>query len=96
MGAQGYQFKDKALTHSGLKQVVLRGGEAGKGALLVKAAGAGLPLPGPKLAGIAYLDADPQVTVQLHESSTGNCWESSVAADDVQKNTETQFKAVRR
>ena len=75
---------------------MLRGGDAGKGALLVKGVGAGLPLPGPKLAGIPYLDADPGVTVQLHESSTGNCWESSVAAADVQKNTETQFKALRK
>ena len=34
--------------------------------------------------------------MQLHESSTGNCWESSVEAGDVQKNTETQFKALRK
>lgn len=62
----------------------------------MKVAGAGLPLPGRKRAGIPYLDADPDVTVQLHESSTGNCWESRVATADVQKNTETQFKATRK
>jgi hypothetical protein len=43
-----------------------------------------------------YLSADPGVTAQLHESSTGGCFESRVEAGDVQKNTESQFKAVRK
>jgi hypothetical protein len=96
IAGKGFAFKDGAATHAGIRQITLRGGEAGKGALLVKGAGAALPLPGPKLAGISYLDADPEVAVQLHESSTGRCWESHVTGDDVKTNTETVFKALRR
>jgi hypothetical protein len=96
LASKGFVFKDRAATHDGVRQIVLRAGEAGKGAILVSGAGSGLPLPGPKASGIPYLDAEPGVTVQLHESSTGNCWESSVDAADVQKNTEEQFKAVRK
>jgi hypothetical protein len=96
IGTKGYAYKDPAASHAGIRQITLRAGDAGKGAVLVKGVGVGLPLPGPKLAGIPYLNVDPDVTVQLHESSTGNCWESMVAGDDVTKNTETQFKAVRK
>ena len=96
IGTKGYVYKDKAGTQGGIRQIVLRAGDAGKGAVLVAGGGASLSLPGPNASGIPYLDTDPGVTVQLHESSTGNCWESSVSAADVQANTEALFKAVRK
>jgi predicted outer membrane repeat protein len=94
--SKGFQFKDGAASHDGVQQIALKTGDAGKGSVQVKGAGAGLPLPGPKTAGMPYLSADPGVTAQLHESSTGGCFESRVEAGDVQKNTEAQFKAVRK
>jgi predicted outer membrane repeat protein len=94
--SKGFQFKDGAAVHDGVQQIALRTGDAGKGSVQVKGAGAGLPLPGPKAAGMPYLSADPGVTAQLHESSAGGCFESRVEAGDVQKNTEAQFKAVRK
>jgi predicted outer membrane repeat protein len=96
IGSKGYVYKDKAATQGGIRQIVLRAGDPGKGAVLVAGGGASLALPGPNAAGIPYLDMDPGVTIQIHESSTGNCWESSVGSADVQANTEALFKAVRK
>jgi predicted outer membrane repeat protein len=96
LAGKGFAFKDKTGSHDGITQLVLRGGAAGKGALLLKGVGTGLALPEKKMEGIPYLDADPGVTVQLHESSTGGCWESSVMGEDVQTNTEAQFKGTRK
>jgi hypothetical protein len=89
---KGYKYKDSRAGTNGITKVLLKGGDAGKGKIVVQGKGAGLALPGP--VGTKYFNADTNVIVQLHESSTDNCWESSfVDATDGVENSGTKYKA---
>jgi hypothetical protein len=86
---KGAKFKDKEGT-SGIIQLQLKTGDAGKTKVKIQGKGMGLVLPGP--AGTAYFAQDTTVMVQLI-NSTGACWTSSFAAADTTTNDAGKFKA---
>ena len=86
VGTSGYQYKDAALTTDGVGKYQLKGGAAGKSKILLKGKGATLPLPPATLPLAAGT-----VTVQAHNRTNGNCWESSFPA--AIKNDPDLFKA---
>ena len=66
----GYQYRDKTASHDGMRQILVKGGAAGKSKIIVQGKGAALSdltLPLPPATGIR---------VQLANESSGVCWES--------------------
>jgi CSLREA domain-containing protein len=93
IGTKGYKYVDPAAATVGVKKIKLKGGTAGVPLVMLQGKGLALPLPAP-VSGSRYFDADPAVTVQLIETSTGNCWESTfVEATNGLTNTATQYTA---
>ncbi|HYD47852.1 MAG TPA: LamG-like jellyroll fold domain-containing protein [Terriglobales bacterium] len=95
IGSSGFVFRDRDGAHAGVRKLVLKGGAAGRGKLQLTAKGEALPLAAP-LAGAQYFGVDPTVVVQLSESLTGNCWQSTIEAAGVRRNDGQQFDGVRR
>jgi hypothetical protein len=79
----GFRYVDPALTPSGLRQIVLRAGAAGKAQIVVKGRGPLLALPALPISTLP-------VTVQL-VSSDGVCWEATYSS--ALRNQTGQFKA---
>ena len=92
LGTDGYKYADMAGTADGVFSAKLKGGDAGKTKLLVKAKGerlrdlapATLPIP----------SASFPLRAQLVNARTGACWESTYAEADARKNIDGQLKAV--
>lgn len=80
--SKGFRYKDK-IAPDDLRKLKLREGPDGRAAIRMKGKGVDLPaLP---------LAADPGVTVQLSNQTTGVCWESVLT--DVRRNDAKGFKA---
>ncbi len=79
----GYRYLDKELTPSGIRQIVLKSGAAGKAQIVVKGQGAGLGLPALPITSLP-------VVVQL-AAGGGTCFEATYAG--TLKNLADRFKA---
>lgn len=89
LSSKGYKFLDKAGSQDGIQKIVVKGGIAGKAKALVKGKGPNLSDPTPPL--------QLPVTVQLINSDSGICWESTFATlADVKKNVSGQFKGSKK
>ena len=88
---KGWAYKNKLGNGDGITKAHLKGGAPGKPQVQVQAKGSSLPMPAP-VSGTEFFDQDPAVIVQLHNSSSANCWSSTF--DSSKKNDGTQFKAV--
>jgi cysteine-rich repeat protein len=86
LSTKGFRYKDSTGVPTGVTNVLLRSGNAGKSKALVKAKGANLPLP-------AFGFLPLPVTAQLVNSETNACFEATYVAPDVKKNDAGQFKA---
>ena len=86
LGDRGFEYRDPAAAGDGVSKIVLRGGDAGKSKILVKAKGANLPLPA------LPLDEATGVTVQMIRSDGSQCWQAVFPAP-ARKNTGTLFRA---
>jgi hypothetical protein len=84
----GFLYKDKSLTHDGVKQVQLTAGPEGKAKILVKGKGELLPMPKP--VGPGLFAQDMAVIVQL-VNVDGMCWEADFTVP-AKKNDLKQFK----
>jgi len=69
----GFKYKDSAAVNGGIKNLLLKFGEAGKAKIIAKGIGAQLALPGLPLA------QDTTVVVQL-KNQLGTCWEARYSA----------------
>ena len=92
VSTKGWSYKNKAGNGGGVTKTQLTGGAAGKPGVKVQGKGGNLPLPAP-VSATEFFDADPAIVVQLHSSSTGNCWSSTFAASGTKKDDGAQFKA---
>jgi len=81
----GFDYKDAAFDHGGVKKARLAAGAAGKAKLSLKARG---PFVAPPRLPLAQ---SPSVTVQLYNLDTGMCWAATYSAAD--RNEPEQFKA---
>jgi hypothetical protein len=86
---KGYKYKDATAAVDGIKNILLKGGGAGKSKALVKGKDGGLDLDASTLP----FDGAANVTVQLSNTDNGNCWQSTFPPASVKKNTGGQFKA---
>ncbi len=86
---KGFKYKDKLLTSDGAQTILVKTGAPGKSKATLKAKGVNLPTPVP-VGGGKFFNADPSVTVQLHNSS-GTCWTSEFPL--AKKNEIDQYKA---
>ena len=91
VSTKGWAYKDKVGKADGITKVQLKGGKPGRPLVQAQGKGASLPMPAP-VSGTEFFDQDPAVIVQLHNSSSPNCWSSTF--DSSKKNDGTQFKAV--
>ncbi len=83
--SSGFKYTDSSLAQDGVRKILLKAGEAGKGKVLVRGRGASLPLPPVPPGGYVT-----PVTVQL-TNGIGQCWEG--VYNQFIKNDGTQFKA---
>jgi len=88
ISTKGYKYKDPTAAVDGIKQILLKGGDAGKSKILVKGKDAGLGLTA---ATLPFAGTD--VLVQLSNSDNSNCFETDFPIASAKKNTEGQFKA---
>ena len=84
----GFQYKDPTASVAGAYRIKLRADAAGKSKMFVKGKGGALPDPTLPIA-----DPDLPVIVQLLNSSTTACWQSTFDASSVIINTDALFKA---
>jgi hypothetical protein len=90
LGSKGYKYRDAAMTADGVQTILLKGGAvAGKSKILLKGGEANLDLDAATLP----LDASAPITVQLLNSDTSACWQSTFPPTTVKKNEEAFFKA---
>jgi hypothetical protein len=85
LGSKGYKFTDQAGASGGVQKIVLKGSEQDETLVLVRGKGSELPDLAPPLV--------PPVTVQLRNTDSGLCWESSYEARDFDKNEAGTFQA---
>lgn len=71
---KGYRYVDKEMSSDGIKKVILKGGDPGKGKVLVFGKGSGLPLPSLPLGGSSTFD------VQVHIDNAPICFGMSYTA----------------
>ena len=83
----GYKFKDSTAAADGVSKVLLKGADAGKSKVLVKAKGGNLDLDA------MPLGETVQVTVQLIRSDGPGCWEAAFPAASIDADDANQFKA---
>ena len=95
LGDSGFLFRDRNGTRDGVRKLAMKGGSAGRGKILVAAKGATLPLPA-GFAAAEYFELDPALTVQLSESLTGHCWQSTLEPAHVRRNDGERFSGTRR
>lgn len=95
LGTKGFLFKDRSAAQGGIRKMMLVSGEAGRAKLSVEGKGLTLPFSGPR-AGAEYFEVDPEVVVQLSESESGHCWQTSINAAGVSQNDASHFKGRRR
>ncbi len=81
----GFDYKDAALDHGGVKKARLAAGAEGKAKLSLKSKG---PFVAPPRLPLAQ---SPSVVVQLYNLDTGTCWSASYSTSD--RNEPEQFKA---
>lgn len=84
----GFQFKDASASVAGAQRAKLRADAEGKSKMFVKGKGAALPDPTLPLA-----DPDLPLIVQLLNSSTNACWQSTFGSSNLISNTDALFKA---
>jgi hypothetical protein len=89
--AQGFRYKDPNLGQSGLRSLVLRGGQPGLDKIVLKGKGANLPLPSPATP-TQFFQHEGNVVVQLVRD-TGECWEGLFAPADASQNRPDLYKA---
>ena len=70
----------------------MKAGDIGKGKLQVQGKGTNLPLPAPANAS-QYFNANPQVTVQVTETTANHCWSATFSAASIKTNATDTFKA---
>jgi predicted acyl esterase len=80
---KGFRYVDRALTLDGIQKIDLKGGDAGRSALVVTGKGDNLAMPPLPVASLP-------VTVQL-VAGTGRCWETTFST--TQRNLPDQLKA---
>jgi hypothetical protein len=85
ISTKGWKYKDKNKTNDGVLKVLMRGGDAGKSRVILKAQDGNLPIP------TLPLDDSTAVTVQLLRNDSSNCWESVLAGPGI-KNVSDQFR----
>jgi hypothetical protein len=83
-GAKGYKYVNKVGNTDGVRKLVVKPGEQGKAAAIVKAKGESLDMP--------VLPMTLPVTAQL-VATTGTCWSASFETGGVLKNTSGAFAA---
>ena len=88
ISTKGYKYKDPTAAVAGIKQILLKGGDAGKSKILVKGKDAGLGLTAATLP-----FTSPNVLVQLSNSDNSNCFQTTFPVASAKKNTEGLFKA---
>lgn len=89
-GAKGYKYKDNALVADGTQKIVLRGSDVDKSKVIWKGKGTSLPEVPP-----AYLPIPGggfPIVVQVSNSDTGVCFETSFGSVDVVKNEADRLK----
>jgi cysteine-rich repeat protein len=89
ISTKGWKYRSDG-NGDGITLVLLKGGDAGKPMVLIKAKGLGVQAPEP-INLSEYLDVDPEVVVQWHGSDPPNCWTQSFGTATT--NNGTQFKA---
>ncbi len=89
ISTKGYQRKDRTAATAGIAKLQLKGGDAGRAKILVKGRDANLDLDPLTLP----LDETTDVIVQLSNSETANCWQTTLPPTSFKKNTDALFKA---
>jgi glucose/arabinose dehydrogenase len=87
ISTKGWKFKDTTGGSDGITKTLLKGGEAGKSKILLKAKGANLDLDA------LPLEEMDQLTVQLLRSDAPACWEAVFPAAAIDIDDATQLKA---
>ncbi len=87
VASSGYKYSDKTAAGDGAFKASLKGGDAGKSKLLVKAKGANLDLAA------LPLNVAGQLTVQLIRGDDRACWESVFPAASISIDDGAQLKA---
>lgn len=90
LGSRGWSYKNRNGNAGGVHKLSLAGGNDGKPVVQLKAAGFFLPLPIP-LSSLRYFDVDPAIWLQLHSSTTDQCWSSRFPAERVKRNNGKKF-----
>lgn len=86
ISTKGFRYKDPLGSEGGIQKITLKASIADKAKATVKGKGVALPDYNPPL-------GNP-VTVQLVNSDTGVCWESTFGPASVKRNQAGKFKAV--
>jgi hypothetical protein len=83
----GFTYKDRAAASDGLSQIKLKSAAANRSKILVKGAGAALPLPATPVV--------PKLTVQLRRADgvTKRCWGADYQGVQIQQNDAAGIKA---
>ncbi len=87
LGSSGYKYKDPGGANDGVQKLIAKAGAAGKSKIIFKAKDASTPIP------TLPLDSGNNVILQLHDSDTSLCWESTFVPASVKKSDATQYKA---
>lgn len=93
LGGNGWAYKSKTPISDGLTKVTHKGGVADRPKVRVIGKGLGLPVPAP-VSGSRFFAQDTAVIVQLHSSTSANCWASTFDPSSTKKNDGEQFRAV--
>jgi hypothetical protein len=64
----GYRYRDRRLTPDGIRNLILKAGDVGRGRIRARGKGANLDLP-------PFLT--PPLLVQLQRTDTSQCWEAT-------------------
>ena len=89
-GTRGYTYKDKFLVEDGTQKIVLRGNDADRARVIWKGKGENLPTVPP--GALPVPGAGFPMVVQVSNSDTGVCFETSFGSVDVVKNEADQLK----
>ena len=88
-GSKGYRYKEKSGSVAGISQILLKGSvNEGGSRIIVKGRDGNLDLTATTL---PFAVAD--VIVQLSNTLTTKCWETTLPAGSVKKNVDPRFKA---
>jgi hypothetical protein len=90
VSTRGYKYKDKLLTEDGTQKISLRGSDADKAKINWKGKGFGLPDVSP--GSLPLVPAAFPVWVQILNSDTQVCFETSFEIEDVSTNLDDKLK----